>query len=190
MAELEKVGVPTVAFVARSFEKDWQASAKVFGVKELPWVTVPRPFVGLDAEDIHPHVDAAFDALVKMLTEPMAQKVAEEERVHPAEVIAIEGEDRYDALERMNRMFLDQGWGSVLRYFPDGLLAVQEAPGRLAARADERAAEMQREYEERRRHHELVSQPGSFLGDRQAVSAVQRCQCPVTCPIGPSRSGR
>ena len=111
MAELEKAGVPTVAFVAQSFEKDWKASARVFGIKELPHVVVPRPFVGLDAEDVHPHVDAAFDALVRMLTGPTAQKAAEEEIEHPAELIAIEGEDRYAAFERMNRMFLRQGWG-------------------------------------------------------------------------------
>ena len=111
MAELEKVGVPTVAFVAQTFEKDWQASAKVFGVKELPYAVVPRPFVGLAAEDIHPLVDAAFNTLVKRLTQPMAHKAAEEKSVHPAELIAIEGEDRYAALEHMNRMFLDQGWG-------------------------------------------------------------------------------
>ena len=111
MAELEKVGVPTVAFVAQSFEKDWQASARVFGVKALPWATVARPFVGLDAEDICPLVDAAFDTLVKRLTEPMAQEASEEKTAPSAEIIAIEGEDRYDALEHMNRMFLDQGWG-------------------------------------------------------------------------------
>jgi len=111
MAELEKVGVPTVAFVARSFEKDWQASARVFGVKGLPWATVPRPLVGLDAEDIYPLVDAAFDTLVRRLTEPMKQEASEEIAAPSAEIIAIEGEDRYDALEHMNRMFLDQGWG-------------------------------------------------------------------------------
>src|SRR5450759_1453702 len=98
MAEMEKVGVPTVAFVARSFEKDWQASARVFGVKELPWTTVPRPIVGLTAEDIHPLVDAAFDTLVKRLTQPMAHEAVEEKAVQ-TEVIAIEAEDRYAALE-------------------------------------------------------------------------------------------
>ena len=111
MAELEKAGVPTVSFVARDFVSAWQRGAPVFGVKELARVVVPRPLVGMQAEDIYPHVDVAFDALLTMLTEPMAQKAAEEEGVPPAEVIAIEGEDRYAALEHMNRMFLDQGWG-------------------------------------------------------------------------------
>src|SRR5512142_1296775 len=110
MAELEKAGVPTVAYVARSFEKDWRASAKVFGVTELPSVTVPRPFVGLAPEDIYPFVEAAFDAVIKRLTQSEAG-VAEDERVKVADTITIEGEDRYDALERMNRLALEQGWG-------------------------------------------------------------------------------
>ena len=97
MAELEKAGVPTVSFVARDFVKDWQHSAPVFGLKELPRVVVPHPFVGRQAEDIYPDVDIAFEALVKMLTGPMEQKVGEQEAGHPAEIIEIEGEDRYVA---------------------------------------------------------------------------------------------
>ena len=104
MAELEKAGVPTVAYVDQSFARDWQGSAKVFGVKQLARAVVPRPFVGLEAEDVYPYVDGAFDDLVKGLT--TAQEFAEEEGTLAAEVIAIEGEDRYDALERMNRVCL------------------------------------------------------------------------------------
>ena len=110
MAELEKAGVPTVAFVAQSFEENFQASAQVFGVKELPKVIVPRPLVGLEAEDIYPYVEASFEALVKTLTQPITPEVAEDEREHAAETISIDGDDRYDALEHMNRMFLEQGW--------------------------------------------------------------------------------
>jgi len=110
MAELEKAGVPTVAYVARSFEKDWRASAKVFGVKDLLSVTVPRPFVGLAPEDVYPFVEQAFDTVVKRLTQAEAA-IADEERAQAADIITIDGEDRYDALERMNRMFIEQGWG-------------------------------------------------------------------------------
>lgn len=111
MAELEKAGVPTVAFVAQDFLKDWQHSAPVFGLRDLPRVIVPRPLIGLEASDIQPHVDAAFEELIKMLLEPMAPKVAEAKGVTQAEVIAVEGDDSYSAFKRMNRMFLDQGWG-------------------------------------------------------------------------------
>lgn len=109
MAALERVGVPTVAFVASTFEKDWRASAGVFGVRDLPWVGVPRPFVGLVAEDITPMVDAAFDTLMQRLTLSSAS-AGEEEQTQEAELIAIEAEDRYAALERMNALFLEHGW--------------------------------------------------------------------------------
>ena len=52
MAEFEKAGIPTVGFVDRTFEKNWQASSKVFGVKVLQKLLVPRPFVGLVAKDV------------------------------------------------------------------------------------------------------------------------------------------
>ena len=140
MAELEKAGVPTVALVARDFVKDWQHSAPVFGVKELPRAVVPRPFVGLKAEDIYPHVEAVFDDIVKLLTAPMAQEVTEAEGVQQAEVIAVEGEDAYLAFENMNRMFLVQGWGdgfplwAPMRERVDAMLkGTQREPGQVVA---------------------------------------------------------
>lgn len=110
MAQLEKAGVPTVSFVARGFSNAWQRSGPLFGAVELPFVVVSRPFVGLKAEDIHPDVDAVFHSLVDMLTKSATQRITEEKVARPVEVIAIEGDDRYAALEHMNQMFLDHGW--------------------------------------------------------------------------------
>ena len=111
MAELEKAGVPTVSFVAQDFVKDWRHSAPLFGIKELAQVVVPRPFVGMQAGDVYPHADAAFEGLVKMLTDPITREVTDDETVHQAEVISIDGAGEYAVLKRMNRLFLDQGWG-------------------------------------------------------------------------------
>src|SRR5690348_10898823 len=105
MAELEKVGIPTVAFVAQSFEKNFQASAKVFGVENLQMAVVPRPLVGLSADDVRPLAGNVFDTVVKTLTQPLAERALEEAPA-AAETLAVEGEDRYDAMENMNRMFL------------------------------------------------------------------------------------
>lgn len=110
MAELEKAGVPTVGIVDRTFERNWQASSKVFGVKVLRKLLVPRPLVGLTAEDVYPYVDAVFEELVRSLTEPMANESVEAV-TELSEIITIEGEDRYAALENMNRLFLERGWG-------------------------------------------------------------------------------
>ena len=112
MAELEKVGVPTVTFLDQEFLKDWRHSAPVYGFKDIPRVIMPRAFVGMQAEDIYTLVDAGFETLVKMLTQPMEQEAADENGARLAELITIEGEDRYVAEHvNMNRMFLDQAWG-------------------------------------------------------------------------------
>src|SRR5258706_12101077 len=112
MAELEKAGVPTAAFVARDFVKDWHQSAPVFGVKELPGVIVPHPFIGLGADDLHGHVDVSFEALVAALTGPMVSNAPDAEREGQADILAIEGNDRYEAEHvNLNRVFLEQGWG-------------------------------------------------------------------------------
>ena len=112
MAELEKAGVPTVAFVARSFEKDWYGSARVFGVRQLRHALVPRPFVGLTAEDIVPFVDAAFETVVKMLTDSKAAELTSEASSSIcSEILEFDGDDRHDAFELMNRTFLERGWG-------------------------------------------------------------------------------
>ena len=131
--------MPTVTFLAKDFVKDWLHSAPLFGVKELPSVIVPRPFVGLEAVDIEPQVDAVFDELVQRLTVPIAQEGAVGE-AQPAEVISIEGKDRYEAQERMNRMFLDQCWGdgfplwAPTRERVDAMLkGTQRAPGQVVA---------------------------------------------------------
>jgi hypothetical protein len=130
MAELEKVGIPTVTFVARDFLKDWQHSAPVFGVEHLPHVIVPHPFIGLDAGDIQPHVDAAFDSLVKMLREPAVPAAGKSEKAPatPAQsdIIAVEGDDPYVAFQRMNRMFLDEGWGDGFPLWAPTRKAVDE----------------------------------------------------------------
>ena len=135
--------MPTVAFVARDFVKTWQRGAPLFGVAELSPVVVPRPFVGMRAEDIHPHVDAAFDEIVMRLTAPMARRMEEEEAEHSAELIEIEGENAYVALDRMNRLFLDQGWGdgfplsAPTRERVDAMLAgTRRAPGQVVAVLD------------------------------------------------------
>src|SRR5262245_66269844 len=103
MAELEKAGVPTVSFVAAPFVQALEHSGSQFGVKELSRVVVPRPLVGLKDEDIYPYVDAGFDTLVKMLTEPTAQNMAVEDGVRAAEILAVEGESEYIALRSEER---------------------------------------------------------------------------------------
>lgn len=117
MAQLEKAGVPTVSFVAKDFVKAWQRSAAVFGVKELPLLVVPRPFGGLKPEALHPDVDAVFELLVARLTNDTSQDLAHED-ARETELIVVPGEDRFAALEQMNRLFLDRAWGDGFPLWP------------------------------------------------------------------------
>jgi hypothetical protein len=109
MAELERAGVPTVAMVANSFEKQWRGNAAGFGVRELPNALLARPLVGLEPADIMPHVEAVYDKLVQALTGSSA-KAGSQEETGASERMAIEGADAYDAVRNMNRLFLERGW--------------------------------------------------------------------------------
>ncbi|HWN82177.1 MAG TPA: DEAD/DEAH box helicase, partial [Candidatus Udaeobacter sp.] len=73
--------------------------------------------------------------------------------------------ERYSIGMRRIAGFLDQGWGPVARYLPADLVTVLESPARLAERAAAQVAEVAAAYEERRRHHELVSPPAVFVSD-------------------------
>ena len=114
MAELEKAGIPTAAYVASDFAKDWRHSARAFGVTDLALVTLPRPLVGLKPADVYPYIDAAFEAMAYALTQPAERHESKDETPQPAGIISVEGVDRYHALEQMNHMFLEAGWGDGL----------------------------------------------------------------------------
>lgn len=118
MAELEKAGVPTVSFVAAGFSKAWSQGASLFGAKALPGVLMPRPFVGMKAEDIRPLVDAAADSLVSFLTESQDEREPRSHEARPAQVIAIQGDTQFEAFEKMNRHFLQEGWGDGFPLWP------------------------------------------------------------------------
>ncbi len=92
---------------------------------------------------------------------------AHDAELHAAELLS----ERYYVNMRRISGFVDQGWGSVLRYVPGDALVVRESPARLAVRAGEQAHSVDREHEERRRHRELVSPPSSFLLDWDALEA-------------------
>ena len=78
--------------------------------------------------------------------------------------------ERYYVGMRRIAGFLDQGWGSLARYFPANMLTVFESPRRLAERVEGHRAELEDAYAERLRHHELVSSPASFLLDWPAAA--------------------
>jgi len=112
MVLLEKAGKPAVPIVSRPFERDALASAETFGLQQFRPVIVPEVLTGVSPERIQRYVSDAFDQIADALTTaPPGEPVA---RVKSAERIAIQGADKYDAFEVMNRQFLDNEWGDGL----------------------------------------------------------------------------
>ena len=109
MVEMERRGIPTVLFTAKTFVHDADRSAASFGLPGLPLVVVPLPFTNQRPEDIHRMVDDAFDQLLAGLTRDV--KAPERHEAPPAaDTLAYEGADLLEAWERMNGDFLKRGW--------------------------------------------------------------------------------
>lgn len=110
MVELERRGIPTVLFTAKTFVHDANRSAASFGLPGLPLAVVPMPFTNQRPEDIHRMAEEAFEQVVAGLTRAV-EPPPSEERPRLEERLAYEGEDRLEAWAAMNRDFLARGWG-------------------------------------------------------------------------------
>jgi hypothetical protein len=123
MVRLETAGKPAVPIIARSFERDALTSAESFGMPQMRPAVVPEVLTGISPERIQTHVNEAFDQIASALTTPPPAHTAT--RVKPAERLTIQGVDRYDAFEAMNRQFLDSEWG-------DGFPLIPPTPDKVA----------------------------------------------------------
>ena len=131
MIEIEKMGKPAVPIVSGRFESDAIASARAFAMPELRFVVVPRIYRNLAIEECIRQTEHAADDLVRVLS-PDADQA---DRTSSADTTALErfeGDDRYDAVERMNREFIMRDWGDAFLLHP----ATQEAVDRLLTGTD------------------------------------------------------
>ena len=112
MMEFEKRGVPTVSFTADTFVRDARRSAESFGFGGLPLAVVPLPFTNQPPDAVCGAVDECIDKVVAGLTQKvLPAQVRHEIAVVSDEWLAIKGESELEALEEMNRLFLEYGWG-------------------------------------------------------------------------------
>ncbi|MEE8443547.1 MAG: hypothetical protein V3S37_07340, partial [Dehalococcoidia bacterium] len=112
MIALEKAGLPTVAIVAHGFEDDFEASAQVFGLPQVPYVVVPYTMTSRNREEAAMDVDEVFDGLAKALvTQPERPALTGTGKVLPAEQECFKGADRLEGWGSFNREFLERGLG-------------------------------------------------------------------------------
>src|ERR1039458_8484310 len=119
MVQFEKRGVPTVSFTAQDFVKDAQWSAEKFGCSGLPLAVVELPFTNRPPDAVYAGVDGAVDQVLAGLTKEVVPNRLHHGIVTLAdEWLAIEGESEIDALEEMNRLFLQYGWSDGIPLRP------------------------------------------------------------------------
>ena len=125
MIEIEKMGKPAVPIVSGRFEDDAIASSRAFAMPDLQFVIVPRIYRNLAIEECIRQTELAIDDLVGVLTQngdggarTMAADTVEPHR--------FEGDDRYDAVLRMNEEFIRRDWGDAFPLYPATEEAVAE----------------------------------------------------------------
>ena len=125
MIEVEKLGKPGVAIVSGRFENDAVASSRAFGMPDIQWVIVPRIYRNLALDECVSQTELAFEDLVGTLTAEADTSA----RAGPAETeepYRFEGDDRHDAILRMNDAFLREDFGDGFPMHPPTREAVDE----------------------------------------------------------------
>ena len=109
MIEVEIMGKPAVPIISGRFEGDAIASSRAFAMPSLRFVIVPRIYRNLALDECVKQTEPAFESLVQTLTtngneaaQPTAAEIATVERY--------EGDDRLDAVLRMNEDYLHRDW--------------------------------------------------------------------------------
>ncbi len=130
MSELERRGVPTVAWTASHFVEDAHWSARVFGLPELPLAVVDQPFTNRSPASIEKMVDGAMSQVVSALTADPEPRPDREHFEHVNLVadpqLGYRGDDLLDALDRMNADFVENGWS-------DGMPLIAPTPRKVDA---------------------------------------------------------
>jgi len=123
MIEVEKMGKPAVPIVSGRFEDDALASSRTFGMPDLQFVIVPRIYRNLADDLCVSQTEDAIDDLIASLTSDETQAAQSESA---ESTLRFEGEDRYDAVLKMNREFTDRDWSDALPVWPPTREAVEK----------------------------------------------------------------
>ncbi len=125
MIEVEKMGKPGVPIVSGRFEGDAIASSRAFGMPELQFVIVPRIYRNLPLDECVSQTELAFEELVSTLTSNGEASLVDQRGADEGDR-NFEGDDRYDAVIRMNEEFIGRDWGDGFPLLPATREAVDE----------------------------------------------------------------
>ena len=118
MVELERQGKPAVLLASGRFEQGTIASTKVLGMPDLRYVVVPGILRNLTPQETVEQVEQTFDTLVRQLTTDSTNDGAVPYKAQPTGIEHFMGEDQLDALDEMNRQYLERDWGDGLPLLP------------------------------------------------------------------------
>ena len=120
MMEFEKRGIPTVSWTAEGFVEDALRSAENFGMATLSMATMPLPFTNQSPDNIERMVSECIGQVVHGLTKTpeKAREVDAGFMIVPDERLIFEGEDLLEAMEVMNRQFLEWKWSDGFPLIP------------------------------------------------------------------------
>ena len=125
MIEVEKMGRPAVPIISGRFEGDAIASSRAFGMPGLRFVIVPRIYRNLSPEESISNTEPAIGDLVRTLTADAAGDVEPDSAAARVED-RYQGEDRLDAVLRMNEDWLRRDLGDGFPLLPATRSAVDQ----------------------------------------------------------------
>ena len=140
MIEIEKTGKPAIPIVSGRFEEDAIASSRAFAMPDLQFVIVPRIYRNLAIDLCISQTEAALDDIVEVLT--IDQEHSRKERDSTTATERFEGEDRWDAIMKMNEQWLLRDWGDSLVLYPPTPEAVDELVAGAGLDRDELVCDM------------------------------------------------
>ena len=117
MIEIEKMGKPAVPIVSGRFEGDAISSSRAFAMPDLRFVLVPRIYRNLPNDECVRQTELAFDDLVEVITSP-ENPSAGSRAIDTVGVQRFEGDDRFDAVLRMNEDFINRDWADGMPLLP------------------------------------------------------------------------
>ena len=103
-----KDGQPAIPIVSGRFEEDAIASSRAFAMPDLQFVIVPRIYRNLAPDLCVSQTEAAIDDIIEVLT--VDQLHGRTERDSTTATERFEGEDRWDAILKMNEQWLMRDW--------------------------------------------------------------------------------